>query len=63
MNHKKAFICTILLAIIAISIVITLLIFKNSESGIGLFYYFCPFIVGHWIGERLVDFYYWLRKI
>lgn len=63
MSHKKAFICTILLAIIVIGIVVVLLSLKNPEREISLFYFFCPFFVGHWIGERLVIFYNWLRKL
>lgn len=62
MNKKKAIICTILFAIIVISVTIALMVVKPYDGEISLFHAFSPTIVGFWIVDRIEDFYKWLTK-
>lgn len=62
MEKKKAVICTILFAIIVITITIVLMIIKPYGGEISLFHAFSPTIVGFWIVDRIEGFYKWLTK-
>ena len=62
MTKKKAVICTIMFAIMVVGTCIALMFVKPYESEISLFHFFCPCIVGNWIGERINKFYDWLMK-
>ena len=62
MNKKKAVICTILFAIIVISVTIALMLVKPYGGEISLFHAFSPAIVGAWIADRIKKFYKWLTK-
>ena len=62
MNKKKAIICTIMLTIMVFGIYAVLMFVIPFGREMSMFHAFCPFIVGHWIGERICEFYDWLRK-
>lgn len=62
MEKKKAVICTILFAVVILSIETALCFVRPHDSEISLFLAFSPVITGLWISERIMDFYKWLVK-
>ena len=61
MDKNKAIVCSVLFSIIIFAIFIASILIENKYE-ITLYDIFSPFIVGRWIGGKIVDFYNWLRK-
>ena len=61
MDKKKAIVCTILFAIVIITIVIGSYFIKK-DSGSCLGYHISACISGLWIADKIEKFYKWLIK-
>lgn len=62
MSKKKAVICTILFAIVLISVMACSFSIKIYDGSISLFSLISAFITGRWFADNIEEFYKWLTK-
>ena len=62
MNKKKAVICTILFAIVFITILICTSFIKSYNGSFSLFTLISAFVTGRWTSHCIEKFYKWISK-
>lgn len=61
MSNTKAVICTILFFIVVWGLLIATA-FVKLPCGFSLYFWIMAGLAGMWVGDRILDFYRWLRK-
>ena len=60
MSRTKAIVCSVLLLIVIFGALFVLI--SIDEIGFTIFHHITAWITGVWLGDKVEDFYKWLRK-
>ena len=62
MEKKKAIICTVLYALVLVTVLTVSFFVKNDDYGISLYHIIMNIVAYSWIGNSVVRFYNWLKN-